>query len=212
MPLVQDIQLNCFNYLLPPYVSKLNNHEDESREANKKEKFESERNMKLNSDWNKLHQSESWDTIFMNKTNNSPFLSMGCRACLKFHVKGICYTDCRHKNSHIEFNNEDSTKLINHIKMLQGEWFCRQRLSSVLPRKRVPPDKLHIMSSLIDPVPQHYNNISTVFEEKVTKEKTPESTKSLLLPSNLDAKVSATNLKAEVLGKHRGDIDVSSIK
>ena len=121
MPLVQDIQLNCFNYLLPPYVSKLNNHEDESREANKKEKFESERNMKLNSDWNKLHQSESWDTIFMNKTNNSPFLSMGCRACLKFHVKGICYTDCRHKNSHIEFNNEDSTKLINHIKMLQGE-------------------------------------------------------------------------------------------
>ena len=128
--LIQDIQFNRFNYLLPLCVSKLNNHDDENRdrESSKKKKlglglekkFEAERNMKLSPEL-KLCQSESWDAIFMNKTNDSPFLSTGCRACLKFHVKGICYTDCRHKNSHKELNEEDSIKLSNHVKMLQGE-------------------------------------------------------------------------------------------
>ena len=118
--LIQDIQFNRFNYLLPPCVSKLNTQEDDNKETNKKKKFEAEKNMKLNTDW-KLRQSESWDAIFMNKTNDSPFLSMGCRACLKFHVKGICYSDCRHKNSHVELNGEDSKKLSNHLKTLRGE-------------------------------------------------------------------------------------------
>ena len=128
--LIQDIQFNRFNYLLPLCVSKLNNHDNENRdrESSKKKKlglglekkFEAERNMKLSPEL-KLRQSESRDTIFMNKTNDSPFLSTGCRACLKFHVKGICYTDCRHKNSHKELNEEDSIKLSNHVKMLRGE-------------------------------------------------------------------------------------------
>ena len=90
------------------------------QDLNKKKKFEAERNMKLKTEW-KLRQSESWDDIFMNKTNDSPFLSMGCRACLKFHVKGICYTDYRYKSSHVELNAEDSKKLSKYIKMLRGE-------------------------------------------------------------------------------------------
>jgi hypothetical protein len=117
--LIQDIQLNRFNYHLPPCVSKVNTRDEGNKETNKKKKFEAEKNMKLNPDW-KLRQSESWD-IFMNKTHDGPFLSMGCRACLKFHVKGICYTDCRHKDSHAELNDEDSKKFSNHLKMLRGE-------------------------------------------------------------------------------------------
>ena len=48
-----------------------------------------------------MKPSESWDDIFMNKTSESPIMSMGCIACLKFHVKVIFYVDCKHKAAHI---------------------------------------------------------------------------------------------------------------
>ena len=119
-PLCQDIQLNRFNYILPPSVTKTNVPDEDNSVPSKKKKFDMEKNMNQVSEW-KLRQTESWDSVFMNKTNDSPMLSMGCRACLKFQVKGVCYSDCRHKNSHIILNGEDKIKTANFIKVLRGE-------------------------------------------------------------------------------------------
>ena len=48
----------------------------------------------------KLRQDESWDTIFRSKTKDGPVLSLGCQPCLKYHTKGVCYSDCRFIKSH----------------------------------------------------------------------------------------------------------------
>jgi hypothetical protein len=119
---IQDIQLNRFNYTLPPCVTKISktSEKDEAGTPQKKKKFESERNTNMNKEW-KLRPAESWEAIFMNKTNDSPMLSMDCRACLKYQVKGICYSDCRHRASHTILKNEDKEKLDKFIKELRGE-------------------------------------------------------------------------------------------
>ena len=116
-PLCQDIQLNQFNYILPPCVTKTNGPDENNSASSKKKKFDMERNMNQVPEW-KLCQTESWDSVFLNKTNNSPMLSMGCRACLKFQVKGVCYSDCCHKNSHTVLTREDKVKTTNFIKVL----------------------------------------------------------------------------------------------
>ena len=118
----QDIQFNRFNYILPPRVAKIQKQDNAETESSaiKKKKFEAERNTNQVREW-KLRQSESWDDIFLNKTNAAPILSMGCRACLKFQVKGICYTDCKHKQSHTQLSGDDKSKLDKYIKELRGE-------------------------------------------------------------------------------------------
>ena len=118
-PMSQDIQLNRFNYILPPRVAKLNQVEDKENPL-KKKKFESERNTNQVREW-KLRPGESWDAIFQNETNDSPILSMCCKACLKFQVKGICYSDCKQIDSHKILQGDDKKKLDKYIKELRGE-------------------------------------------------------------------------------------------
>jgi hypothetical protein len=118
---IQDIQLNRFNYILPPCVTKLSNEKENSETPQKKtKKFETEKNKNMVKEW-KLRPTESWEEIFLNKTNDSPMLSMDCRACLKYQVKGICYSDCRHRASHTILTGEDKEKLSKFVKELRGE-------------------------------------------------------------------------------------------
>ena len=116
--LTQDIQLNRFNYLLPPCVTSTT--QTDKDQLQKKKKFESERNTNVAREW-KLRPSEAWDSIFQNKTNDGPTLSLSCKPCLKYQVKGICYSDCKHKESHKTLLGDDKTKTDKYIKELRGE-------------------------------------------------------------------------------------------
>ena len=102
-----------------------------------------ERNNSVLKDW-KLRNSEKWETVFRNKTNEGPDLSVGCKPCLKYHVKGLCYSDCRHQSSHRVLEKDDIMKTGKQIKKLRGELFVGHRISSALPSLRVPPDKVNM--------------------------------------------------------------------
>ena len=69
----------------------------------------------------KLRHSESWMTVFREKTSDGPLLSMHCKPCLKYHVKGICYDDCKNKKSHCALVGDDKVKTDDFIKSLRGE-------------------------------------------------------------------------------------------
>ena len=71
-------------------------------------------------DW-KLRNYEKWETVFMNKTSEGPYLSVGYKPCLKYHVKVLCYSDCIHQFSHRVIEKYDIMKTVNHIKQLRGE-------------------------------------------------------------------------------------------
>jgi hypothetical protein len=122
--LTSDIQLSRFNYVLPPSVSKVSKMESEvesPNERNKKKKIvEARRNLDIEEEW-KIRPTETWDTVFKNKVKEAPFLSIGCKPCLKYQVKGICYTDCINQASHCKLHGEDKVKVSNFIKGLRGE-------------------------------------------------------------------------------------------
>jgi hypothetical protein len=126
-PLIQDIQLNRFNYQLPPSISKVVQPSDQSgcnlnqrERTNSQETAKPMRNTEPNRDW-KLRPNENWETIFRNKTLEGPDLSIGCKPCLKFHVKTICYDDCKQICSHRKLSGEDKVKTDKFIKSLRGE-------------------------------------------------------------------------------------------
>ena len=123
-----DIQLNKFHCSLPPNIlqlkrdspldSILNDNED-SRKRNRKNPDRC-----LNDDqvrnW-KLRQSETWNTVFKNKTRDGPTLSCGSKPCVKYHVKGLCYSDCPHISSHRSLSGDDKVKTEAFIKSIRGE-------------------------------------------------------------------------------------------
>jgi hypothetical protein len=124
--LFQDVSLSRFNYHLPPNimsVQKRNSdpHASSSHDKSKRQKkIEQVRNDKMVADW-KLRQNEKWETVFRSKSRDSPTLSFGCAACLKFHVKGVCYTDCALLASHRELSGNDKEITNTYIKKLRGE-------------------------------------------------------------------------------------------
>ena len=69
------------------------------------------RNENVDANW-KLKNNENWIQIFRHKSKDAPVLSNGCKACLKYHVKGFCFDDCKFKNAHIQLEGEDYEK--NH--------------------------------------------------------------------------------------------------
>ena len=54
----------------------------------------------------KLKDNENWNQTFRHRSKDAPMLSMNCRVCLKYHVKGYCFQDCNFKGSHTESNND----------------------------------------------------------------------------------------------------------
>ena len=124
--LFDDIMMHRFYYILPLSVKRIGakkqekSNESDTREKKKQRKVEYIRNNNVPSDW-KLRQGESWDTVFKDKTLRGPDLSCGAKFCLKYWVKGLCFSDCRQKCSHNPLNEEDSAKGDAYIKELRGE-------------------------------------------------------------------------------------------
>ena len=123
--LTSDVQLSRFNYVLPPSVSKVSKNETDLESPNetrnkKKKVVESRRNTEVEEEW-KIRPTETWDTVFKNKVKEAPFLSIGCKPCLKYQVKGICYTDCINQASHCKLHGDDKVKVSKFIKGLRGE-------------------------------------------------------------------------------------------
>ena len=128
--LTQDFTLNRFQYFLPPSVMEIvNGNNDEDKEnlqrksKKKKESQQSERvkNEEMRNDW-KLKDSKNWDSTFKNKNVEGPMLSFGCKPCLKYHVKGVCYTDCKYKEAHRNITNtDDAEKTSKFISGLRKE-------------------------------------------------------------------------------------------
>ena len=126
-----DIQLSKFVCSLPSNISKLhsprdNQHDHDNSGDRRKKKSrhsgqpEQVRNQNQIQDW-KLRQSEKWDTIFKNKTRDGPTLSLNCKPCLKYQVKGLCYSDCPFRCSHRTLSEEDKRITDKFIKELRGE-------------------------------------------------------------------------------------------
>ena len=124
-----DIQLNKFFCNLPSNILKLQKdtnkpHEFDSERKKKRSKSSSQpeqvRNTSQYPDW-RLRHSEKWDTLFKNKTRDGPMLSLNTRPCLKYQVKGLCYSDCPFKASHCTLTSEDRSKTDRFIKELRGE-------------------------------------------------------------------------------------------
>ena len=113
--LFYNIQANRFFCQLPPNIKKL--HSGKSTENKKRKQGDRIINDSPVQSW-KLRQDENWDVIFKGKTNNGPSLSMNCKGCLKFHVKGICYEDCLHKASHCLLTGNNKLKTDSYIKSL----------------------------------------------------------------------------------------------
>ena len=123
--LISDVQLNRFQYILPPSVTKIVSSESRNQSLDKNSKRQKPppsmiKNQNMNEDW-KLRNTENWSTVFRNKTIGGPMLSKECRPCLKYHVKGICYDDCMQKASHCVLIEHDKIDTDNYIKQLRGE-------------------------------------------------------------------------------------------
>ena len=124
--LLSDVQLNRFTYVLPPSVTKVVSSEttavkDDGEKAKKKVKVATMvRNNDPVEEW-KLRGSESWATVFRNKTTGGPMLTKNCKPCLKYQVKGVCYTDCMQKASHCVLVDNDKKATDDYIKQLRGE-------------------------------------------------------------------------------------------
>ena len=125
-PLLQDVQLNRFNYALPPSVAKLIAKDTQTPSENKRngrstdEKTEVVQNDRIVQQW-KLKPHEVWNTVFRNKAIEGPLLSMKCHPCLKYQVRGFCFADCRNRASHCQLTGSDKEKMNTFLKSIRGE-------------------------------------------------------------------------------------------
>ena len=69
----------------------------------------------------KKKPSENWNKNFKNNIKKGPTISGGTYACLKFHVKGICYEEYKFKASHIKLDGDDLLKTKEFVKKLRDE-------------------------------------------------------------------------------------------
>ena len=124
--IIQDIKLNRFVYILPPTIASLLAPKQNEYKAKQKQtsvvssSVELKRNQNQVEEW-KLRRGESWSNIFRNKAIEGPMLSTKCHPCLKYHVRGACYVDCKNRESHVVLKENDKKKMNDFIKSLRGE-------------------------------------------------------------------------------------------
>ena len=124
--LLQDITFNRFVFTLPPSVATVENRgQDKGGKPGAQESARDKaprhlRNPSLQKEW-KLRNDESWSSTFRNQTINGPMLSINCHPCLKYHVRGACFADCRNKASHCTLVGKDKDRVTKFLKSLRGE-------------------------------------------------------------------------------------------
>ena len=138
--MISDIQLNRFICYLPNNIKKMTKKEnseddDDIVSPSKRNRSNTNSNNNTNSSSSgtqmiindhmendlKKKPSENWNKIFKNNIRKGPTISVDTHACLKFHVKGICYEDCRFKSSHIKLTGDDLLKTKDFVKKLRDE-------------------------------------------------------------------------------------------
>ena len=128
--LFEDIIMNRFQYILPLAIIRVRKPPPPpldstpaggDRDRKKPKRAEQVKNENPVEEW-KLRQGERWDLVFRSKSGEAPMLSMGCKLCLKFWVKGLCYTDCKNRASHVQtLSEEDRSLAMAYITELRGE-------------------------------------------------------------------------------------------
>ena len=124
--LIQDVKLNRFMYILPPTTASIESKTEERKMVSKNAGTRREgttavqRNPDRVEEW-KLRNGESWSNVFRNKAIEGPMLNTRCHPCLKYHVRGSCYVDCKNKASHCVLKGEDTKKVSEFIRTLRGE-------------------------------------------------------------------------------------------
>ena len=126
--LFEDVMMHRFHYILPLAVKKISPPKRDmdkgegsgDKDRKKARRAAMVRNEAIPLEW-KLQDSENWDNVFRNKTMEGPTLSMGCKFCLKFWVKGVCYDDCKQKMSHGALTDGDKEAGAAFIQELRGE-------------------------------------------------------------------------------------------
>lgn len=69
----------------------------------------------------KLKDQKEWDKVFRKKSGNGKPLSDGSHPCLKFFVKGFCYTNCYFGKSHRELSPADEKIVCEYVKDLRSQ-------------------------------------------------------------------------------------------
>ena len=113
-----NIQANRFICNLPSNVKRISN--DKSRDTKKKKIPKQLINGNMNQDW-KICPNKDWNVVFREKSKEGPILSFGCKPCLKYHCKGVCYNDCPNKVSHVTLTGDSKKKTNSFVKSLRGE-------------------------------------------------------------------------------------------
>ena len=131
--LIVKLQLNEFSCFLPVNIKKIIKDKSKKRDSpevkgpnsesnknGKKAKQENVmvRNENVDQDW-KLKDSENWNLTFRHKSRDAPTLANGSKACLKYHVKGFCFDDCKFRGSHHQLTGDDHEKTKTYIKSLR---------------------------------------------------------------------------------------------
>ena len=78
------------------------------------------RNEQPKADW-KLKQEENWNLLVRHKSKDTPVLANGSKACLKYHVKGFCFDDCKFRGSHCQLAGLDEEKTDEYIESLRNQ-------------------------------------------------------------------------------------------
>ena len=98
--------------------------------------------------------------------------------CLKYQVKGFCFSDCKFKDTHHKLECKVLTITDNYIKKLQIRE-TRRGLSGALPFPRIPPDNIrydHKKEGKQDRMNSKMHDINTGrYEDTRSKIETPHS-------------------------------------
>ena len=126
--LLTDIQINRFVCYLPGDIKKMSKKiegdDEEVSRPTKKTRTENASsttkllNNDLVEDW-KLKEGEDWNAKFMGKSKKGPKLTCGTYPCLKYHVKGICWSDCSFRASHKKITGDNARKTCEFINKLR---------------------------------------------------------------------------------------------
>lgn len=69
----------------------------------------------------KLRPGEKWNQIFRYKSRDRPHLSTYCKLCLKYHIKGFCFTYWNFRGSHMKLVGDDFLRTEEYIKSFGAE-------------------------------------------------------------------------------------------
>ena len=114
MAIMTDLKLNRYYCDLPENIKHIVKdttadqpvHQDKKRKSNDNSPTATiVSNDETNKDW-KLQENESWHN-WRHKTGKGPTLSCGAKPCLKFQVRGSCFSDCANRATHKKLKGND---------------------------------------------------------------------------------------------------------